>query len=123
MAFMTDRKRAAGLGSAKEGTHHYWKMQVSSMGLLILIPLFIFTFGPQLGKSYDEVIAHFARPYPALITGATIWLGMMHFKNGVQVMLEDYTQGAMRKWLIIGSICVSYAIAATGVFAVLRLAL
>lgn len=123
MAFLTDRKRAIGLGSAKEGTYHYWTMQVSSVGLLILIPLFIFTFGPQLGRPYDEVVAYFGRPFPALIAMGTIWLGMMHFKNGVQVMLEDYTQGGTRKALIVGSIFVSYAIAATGVFAVLRLAL
>ena len=42
MAFLTDRKRAVGLGSAKSGTHHFWSMKVSSVALLILIPLFVF---------------------------------------------------------------------------------
>ena len=123
MAFLTDRKRAVGLGSAKEGTHHYWNMQVSSVALLILVPLFIFTFGPQLGKSHAEVTAYFARPFPALVAGLTILVGMMHFKNGVQVLIEDYTDGLTRKALIVGTVCLSYAIAATGLLAVLRLAL
>ena len=36
---------AAGLGSAHGGTHHLWHMQLSSAALVILVPLFIFTFG------------------------------------------------------------------------------
>ncbi len=49
MNYLTARKRAEGLGSAKSGTHHFWNMTVSSAALLILIPLFVFTFGPMLG--------------------------------------------------------------------------
>lgn len=123
MAFLTDRKRAQGLGSAKAGTHHYWNMQVSSAALVILVPLFLFTFGPQLGNSYAEVTAYFARPFPALIAALTIVVGMLHFKGGVQVLIEDYTEGLTRKALIVGSICLSYAIAAVGLLAILRLAL
>ena len=35
MAYLTDRKRAMGLGSAKSGTEHFWAMKVSAFGLLI----------------------------------------------------------------------------------------
>ena len=62
MAFLTDRKRATGWGSAKSGTMHHWSMTVSSVALLILIPLFIFTFGSILGSSYEEVTAYYSRP-------------------------------------------------------------
>ena len=123
MAFLTARKQALGLGSAKEGTHHFWQMKVSSVALLILVPLFLFTFGPMLGKPYAEVTAYFARPFPALIAALTIVVGFMHFKNGVQVAIEDYTHGITRKVLIIAAVCLSYAAAATGVFAIARLAL
>ena len=60
MAFLTDRKRATGMGSAKSGTHHFWSMKVSSVALLFLVPMFIFTFGGILGSSYAEVMAYFA---------------------------------------------------------------
>ncbi len=123
MAFLTDRKRASGMGSAKEGTHHHWSMMVSAAGLLILVPLFIFTFGPMLGQPHAEVVAYFARPFPAIIAALTIAVGMMHFKNGVQVLIEDYVHGLMRKVLIIAMICLSYAAAATGLFAIARIAL
>jgi succinate dehydrogenase / fumarate reductase membrane anchor subunit len=41
----------------------------------------------------------------------------------VQVLIEDYVQGTMQKALIVAMICLSYAAAATGVFAIARLAL
>ncbi|MBT8456169.1 MAG: succinate dehydrogenase, hydrophobic membrane anchor protein [Rhodobacteraceae bacterium] len=123
MAFVTDRKRAVGLGSAKEGTHHFWSMTVSSVGLLILVPLFIFTFGPMLGEPHEAVVAYFARPFPAIVAALMILVGFMHFKGGVQTLIEDYTGGMTRKALIIGSICLSYAAIATGLFAIARIAL
>lgn len=123
MAFVTDRKRATGLGSAKAGTEHFWRMTQSSAALLILVPLFVFTFGPMLGEPHAEVVAWFSRPFPALIAGLTLVVGFLHFKNGVQVLIEDYTDGLTRKGLIIAMTCVSYAAAATGLFALARLAL
>lgn len=123
MDYVTARKRAAGLGSAKEGTHHFWSMQISSIALAILMPLFVFTFGRILGAPHDEVIAYFGRPFPALVAALSIVVGFMHFKNGVQVMIEDYTGGLTRKYLVIGTIILSYAAAATGLFAVARIAL
>jgi len=123
MAYVTDRKRAEGLGSAKEGTHHHWSMQVSSVGLIILVPLFLVTFGRILGAPHEEVVAYFARPFPAVVAGLTLVVGFVHFKNGVQVLIEDYVGGAARRALIIAMTCLSYAAAATALFALARLAL
>lgn len=123
MGFMTDRKRALGLGSAKTGTAHHWSMTVSSVALLFLVPLFVFTFGPILGQPYEEVVAYYTRPFPAIVAALTFAVGFMHFKNGAQVLIEDYTQGLTRKALILGVICLSYAAAATGLFAIARIAL
>lgn len=123
MAFVTDRKRAAGLGSAKSGTHHFWAMQVNSIALLILVPLFVFTFGSILGAPHDAVLDYFARPFPALVAALTLAVGFMHFKMGVQVLIEDYTHGLTRTYLIIATKILSYGAAATGVFAIARMAL
>ncbi len=123
MAYLTDRKRAEGMGSAKSGTEHHWNMTVSSAALVILVPLFIFTFGRILGSSHAEVLAYFARPFPAIVAGLTIIVGFLHFKGGVQVLIEDYVHGTLRKPLIIAMICLSYAAAGTGLFAIARIAL
>ena len=122
MSFLTDRKRANSTGSAKSGTMHHWNMMVSSVGLLILVPLFIFTFGSALGGTYEEVVAYYSRPVPAAIAALTLIVGFMHFRGGVQTLIEDYLHGFARKALIIAMICLSYGAAALGVFAILRLA-
>jgi hypothetical protein len=81
MQFLTDRKRAVGLGSAKTGTEHFWAMKVSSVALLLLIPLFVLTFGPMLGQPHEAVLAHFGRPFPAIVAGAD-HRGRLHALQG-----------------------------------------
>ena len=123
MRYLTDRKRATGLGSAKSGTEHHWSMTVSSGALLVLIPLFIFTFGPMLGASHEEVTAYFARPFPAVIAALTIIVTFKHFAGGVQALIEDYVHGLSQKIAIVAMTCVSYAAMAVGLYAIVRLAL
>lgn len=123
MAYLTDRKRAAGLGSAKSGSAHHWSMTVSSVALLILLPLFVFTFGAALGGSYEEVLAYYARPFPAIIAGLTILVSFKHFNDGVRTLLEDYVHGLAQKIAIVAMTCISYGAAAVGIFAIARLAL
>ena len=123
MRYLTDYKRAKGMGSAKSGVHHFWAMKVSSMALLVLVPLFVFTFGPVIGKPYAQVQAYFSHPFPAIVTALTLIVGFKHFKDGVQVLIEDYVHGYAQKFWIIAMTCLSYAAAATGVFAVAKLAL
>jgi succinate dehydrogenase / fumarate reductase membrane anchor subunit len=123
MAFLTDRKRATGLGAAKSGTDHHWSMTQSSVALVLLVPLFIFTFGSILGAPYEEVLAYYARPFPAIVAALTLVVGLLHFKGGVQVLIEDYVHGGARQALLIAMTCLSYALIGTGLFALVRLAL
>ncbi len=123
MGYLTDRKRAVGMGSAKSGTEHHWHMMISSVALCGLVPLFVFTCGYALGMSYEDAAAYYARPFPAIVGILTLLVGFLHFKGGVQVLIEDYMQGFTRKAFIIGSICLSYAAMAAGVFAIVRIAL
>ncbi len=121
--FLTRRKRATGLGSAKSGTEHYWGMIKSSVGLLILVPLFVFTFGPILGASHEEVVAYYSNPVPAVIAALTIAVSWLHFMNGAKTAIEDYLRGMSMKVAIIAVNCVAYAALAAGLFALVRLAL
>lgn len=123
MAFLTDRKRAAGMGATGTGTQHHWSMTISSVALLVLVPVFIFTFGGVIGEDYATLVAYFGRPFPALVTALTIVISMVHFKGGVTTLIEDYVHGLARKVSIIVMTCVSYGIAAVAVFALARLAL
>ena len=123
MRYLTDRKRATGMGSAKSGTAHFWAMKVSSVALLILIPLFVFTFGTIVGEDYATVTAYFAHPFPALIAALTLIVGFEHFQAGAQVLIEDYVHGLAQKITIILIKCISYGLMAMGLFAIAKLAL
>ena len=123
MRYLTDRKRATGMGSAKSGTAHFWAMKVSSVALLILIPLFVFTFGTVVGEDYATVTAYFAHPFPALIAALTLIVGFGHFQSGAQVLIEDYVHGLAQKITIILIKCISYGLMAIGLFAIAKLAL
>ena len=123
MRYLTDRKRATGMGSAKSGTAHFWAMKVSSVALLILIPLFVFTFGTIVGEDYATVTAYFAHPFPALIAALTLIVGFEHFQSGAQVLIEDYVHGLAQKITIILIKCISYGLMAMGLFPIAKLAL
>ncbi len=123
MRYLTARKRAEGKGAAHTGTEHHWYMQVSAVALAFLIPTFLYIVGSALGGTHEEVLATFARPFPAILTGMTLFVGMMHFNKGAQIMIEDYARGSMRKALIMLVVGVSYATIATGLFALAKIAL
>ncbi len=123
MRYLTDRKRAVGLGSAKSGVHHFWDMNLSSVALIFLVPLFVFTCGCVLGSSFEEVQAYYARPFPAIIAILTLIVGFRHFAGGAQVLIEDYVPGCARKLAIILVYCLSYALMVAGILAVVKLAL
>ena len=123
MRYLTDRKRAVGRGAGHAGTAHHWAMQVSSVAMAMMVPWWIWIFGSALGGTRPEVLDTFARPFPAILTGLLLIVGMRHFAMGATTMIEDYAHGTWRKALIIGATSLSWAIAATGLFALARIAL
>ena len=121
--YLTDRKRAAGLGASGGGTDHHWRMTVTSYALLILVPVFVITVGIGLGQPYLEARAYFGRPFPALVAGLTLVVGLVHFRQGFQTLIEDYVHGHAGRLAIIGGICLSYALIGAALWAIVRLAL
>ncbi|MCZ7677108.1 MAG: succinate dehydrogenase, hydrophobic membrane anchor protein [Roseovarius sp.] len=122
MRYLTARKRAEGKGAAGSGPEHHWHMIVSAAGLALIVPTFIYVFGRTLGGSYDEVIARLSHPGMALLTGLVLFVGMIHFRSGATVMIEDYSRGTARKLLLIALACLTYGTIATGLFALGRIA-
>ena len=123
MAYMTDRKRVEGLGSAKTGTEHHWTMTVTSVALLILTPFFLGIIGGLLGQPHAEVVESLSRPIPALIVAAYLVVGMHHMRLGMQVLIEDYVRGLGRKIGLIATTILCYGLAAGGVVALAQIAL
>ena len=121
--YLTDRKRAAGLGAAKSGTSQVWNMQVTSWALLVLVPVFVFTFGPVLGEGYVEALAYYRNPLNATIAAATILVTMLHFRQGVQTLIDDYVRGETRKMTLIAASFVLYGLGLLALISIARVAL
>jgi succinate dehydrogenase / fumarate reductase membrane anchor subunit len=123
MRYLTARKRAEGKGASHTGTHHHWHMTLSSVALAFMLPTWVYIFGSALGGTQDEVVATFARPFPAILTALVLVVGMRHFAMGATMMIEDYARGTARKLFIITAYSLSAVIVATGLFALLKIAL
>ncbi len=123
MKYVTDRKRATGLGSGSEGTHHHWKMMVSSLSLVVLVPLFVFVFGSALGRSYPDVQSFIANPFVALSLGIALTVGLLHIKMEIDEAVEDYVHGLTGKLTLIAVGAATWVLIAAGLLALLKLAL
>ncbi|MBO9396503.1 succinate dehydrogenase, hydrophobic membrane anchor protein [Shimia sp. R9_2] len=123
MNFLTDRKRAQGTGASGKGTEHHWHMMINSSLLVVLVPLFVLTFGFGLGGTHEEVLAYFGKPFPAIISALTLIVGVIHIKNEAQDAIEDYMHGVAEKLTYIAAGAVCYTIIAVGLFALIKLAL
>lgn len=123
MRYLTDRKRAEGKGASGTGTEHHWFMTVTAVALAFLVPVFLIIFGRALGQGQEQVVATFARPFPAIVTALTLFVAMRHFAKGAQIMIEDYARGTARKIGIIAVTSLSYVVIATGLFALAKIAL
>ncbi|MBU2937701.1 MULTISPECIES: succinate dehydrogenase, hydrophobic membrane anchor protein [Pacificibacter] len=123
MSFITDRKRAVGLGAGGHGADHHWQRMVASICLAILVPLFVFTFGCALGGTYGDVTTYYSRPFPAIVAGLTLIVGIPHLMREANVAVEDYVGGTKRQLTMIAVSAFSYTLLATGLFALVKLAL
>ncbi len=123
MRYLTDRKRAVGKGASGTGTEHHWAMTVSSVGLAFMVPVWLYIFGTALGQSQEQVVATFGHPFPAILTALILVVGMRHFIGGATIMIEDYLRGSAKKAAIIGVTSLGWILAATGLFALARMAL
>ena len=123
MRYITDRKRAVGRGAAHSGTGHHWSMQMSAVALACLVPVWLYVFGHALGGTRDQVLATFARPFPAIVTGLVLVIAMRHFAKGATMMLQDYTRGSLLKLGVMFVTSLAGVIAATGLFALIKIAL
>lgn len=122
MSFLTDRSRAIGLGSAKDGTAHFWSQRITAIALIPLGLLFVFPFAITVGDGYEAVNALYSNPLHAIVAGLFIIVAFNHLRLGVQVVVEDYVQGGARTAILIVNTLFCTLFAFGGLFAVAKIA-
>jgi len=123
MRFRTDRQRVDGLGSAKEGTGHFWTQRVTAIALVPLTLLFIFPFASALGTDFEAARAGYASPFNAIVAILFIGTAFYHLQLGLQVVIEDYIHDhALKTGALLANTLLTWAFGLAGVFAVARVA-
>lgn len=95
---------AKGLGSAHEGTRHWWHQRVTAIALIPLTLWFVSSLIPLLGEEREVIIAWLGHPLPAVFLGALMLFGLYHGSLGIQVIIEDYIHCEWRKLTMIWAV-------------------
>ena len=118
----TPLAKVRGLGSAREGTGHFWRIRLSS---LALVPLSLFMIGWALslrGAGYHQVREALAQPFIALAALLFILISLDHMRLGMKEIIEDYVheEGSRLALLILNTFfCV--LVGAASIFALLKI--
>lgn len=101
MDMRTPLGKVRGLGSAKSGTEHFWKVRTTSVAL---VPLLLFYLGFLVlyaGRPYADVIAALSNPFIATINGLTIVASIVHMRLGMEEIIQDYIHSEKMKLVLL----------------------
>jgi len=124
MSLRSPLGRVLGLGTAKDGTSHWWGQRVSSIALLFLGLWFAYCLATMSGFSHAETVSFIGRPINSvllLLLSATL---AYHSYLGIQVVIEDYVHApGMKLFALIMSRFAHAVLTVAAGFAVLTIGL
>ena len=114
--------RVKGLGSAKDGTHHFWHQRLTS---LLLVPLVLWLGFSLAAMPVDHatLVDWVGQPLVTIALVLLIGTVFYHAKLGLQVVIEDYVASHSRRTLTLllsSFLCLLFGL--VGVVAVLKIA-
>jgi succinate dehydrogenase / fumarate reductase membrane anchor subunit len=115
--------RVRGLGSARDGTHHWWIQRLTALALVPLVVWFVVSIVSLTGADYAAVRAWVASPVSMVLLVLTIGLTFLHGQLGLQVVIEDYIHVEWQKLtLLILVKGMALLLAVVGIVAIARIA-
>ncbi len=113
----------SGLGSAKDGVHHWWLQRLTSIALVPLTIWFTVSILSLPAMDHLTVIAWMAQSWTALLLIVLVLVTAYHSQLGVRVVVEDYVHNSGMKTLTLVILTFAHALlAVAGVFAILKVA-
>ena len=122
MQYRTPLQRVKGLGSAKDGTHHWWLERLTSIAL---IPLSLWLICAALhlnGADRAGVVEFFSSPVHTVFAVLLISIVYYHSSLGLQVVIDDYVHNKPKRFFTLflaKTVCLMAAL--SGVLAVLTM--
>jgi succinate dehydrogenase / fumarate reductase, membrane anchor subunit len=118
----TSLGKVRGLGSAHEGTHHWWNQRMTAIGNLILMVWFLISIARLPAYDYDTVGLWLSSPWTAIPLILLVVSVFWHFRLGLQVVIEDYQHDESRVLLLVALNLFTVAAAGTAIFSILKIA-
>jgi len=123
MSLRSPLGRVRGLGSAKDGTHHWWMQRLTAVALVPLCLWFVASVAMMAGAGHAAFLAWVASPLVAILLVLLIVAVFHHAQLGLQVVIEDYVSGkGCRLACIVVVKLAAFALGVAAVFAVLKIA-
>ena len=114
---------ARGLGSAKEGLHHWWGQRLTALALIPLALWFVASLLSLMGGDFAVYTAWVSNPVNATLLVLTLAVTFHHAQQGLQVVIEDYvSHHGLRTAGIILVKFACFALGALTIFSVLKVA-
>jgi succinate dehydrogenase / fumarate reductase membrane anchor subunit len=122
MSLRSPLGRVLGLGSAKEGTEHWWGQRISAAALVLLGLWFAVAMAHLHVSHYEDVIAFIAMPVHSVLLILLCATMAYHSWLGIQVVIEDYVHGPVAKIALLTlSRFVHVFVAVASIYAILRI--
>jgi succinate dehydrogenase / fumarate reductase, membrane anchor subunit len=122
MSLRSPLGRVIGLGSAKEGVHHWWLQRLTSVALVPLTVWFTVSLLSLPSLDHTTVIAWMAQSWTSLLLILFVLIGTWHSQLGLRVVIEDYVHGGAKTVVLVFVTFAHALIAVAGVFAILKVA-
>jgi succinate dehydrogenase / fumarate reductase membrane anchor subunit len=113
-----------GLGSAKEGTEHWWLQRVTAIANVPLVIFLVVFILWHLGADRAALMASVKHPLIAIALAMAFLSILWHMRLGMQVIIEDYIHGeGLKLALIMLNTFFAIAVGSASAWALIKLAL
>jgi len=124
MSIRTPLGFVRGLGSAQDGTHHWWMQRVTSVALVPLVLWFVISLLSVSRVDYAAFQHWMSHPINAGLMVALLAAMFYHANLGMQVIYEDYVRPESKKFIaVLATQFVLFVLGAISIVAVLKIAL
>ncbi len=124
MSMRNPFKIISGLGSSRDGTMHFWYINLTAIANIPLTIFLVWFVISAAGKNQAEMMEMFSSPLIMAMMLLTIISFVWHMRLGMQAVIEDYITSEGRK---ITAILLNYffsaSVAIIGIVSVLMLGL
>lgn len=113
--------RAMGLGSARQGTAHWWAQRTSAIALIPLTLWFVTSIIVQTSSDHAHFVTWLKSPFVNLAMISFLVASFYHTALGLQIVIEDYVHSWLKYSAVIGVRLMCFTLALSGIMALLSI--